>query len=358
MDSQNNTLTLKEYPLFEWLFGLILLAACAFSSVNNNGEWTVPIVTGVIGILFFALSSILIVTADRTTGTLTIRSIGLLRRKVREVPIADITAVQLEAHDSSSSSGSSTTYRIVVMTRGGEAVPLRNSYSSGRLSKEARMKKLREFLGVGGMDTSLGGLMQMASGMAQQQFQQEQESITGSQTEEHITDGVHWNLSTKAMGGSPLTQWFSPDFKWDSNFLYLTQKMQGQGSQSGLMNMMGKMLFKTSLSLFGFPPDLTPGLDSANLLSPLDSQLEPSFMAFTSDTAGARQILNPWTAMPLAAWAQSHPMTGKNASEQTAILFSPQGLYIITMGLANQDYLDELSHMGAQLVKAQGNSTV
>ena len=354
MDSQNNILTIKEYPLFAWLFGLILLSACAFTSVNANGNWIVAIVTGLLGILFFALASILIVTADRITGTLTIRRISLLRRAVREIPIASVAAVQLE----SDTSDGSTVYRIVVITRDHETIPFRSAYTSGRTAKESKVKKLREFLGVGGVDMSLGGLMQMASGMAQQQFQQEQESITGSQAEEHVTDGVRWKLSTKAMGGSPLTQWFSPDFKWNDNFLFLTQKMPGQGSQSGLMNMVGKMLFKTSLSLFGFPPDLTPGLDSANILSPLDSQLEPYFMAFTSDPARARQVLNPWAEMPLAAWAQSHPMTGKNSNNQLAILFSPKGIYITTLGLANAEYLDELAHMGAELVKAQGNSTL
>ncbi len=356
MNQQENTLTIKEYPLFEWLFGLILVSVCASTAANLHGQWIVPIVTGGLGILFFALSTILIITADRATGTLTLRRISLLRRSVQEIPIASIAAIQLETHHSHSSDGSSTTYRIVVITRDNEVIPFRNSYSSGLRAKEAKVKKLRDFLNVGGADLSLGGLMQMASGMAQQQFQQEQESITGSQAEEHVTDGVYWKLSTKAMGSAPLTQWFSPDFKWGGNFLYLTQKMQGQGSQSGLMNMMGKMLFKTSLSLFGFPPDLTPGLDTATVLAPLDPQLEPHFMAFTSEPASARRILNPWAAMPLAAWVQSHPLMSKNNTSQLAVLFSPQGIYIITLGLANAEFVGELAAMGAQLVKAQGST--
>jgi len=357
MNQQENTLTIKEYPLIEWLFGLILVSVCASTVANIRGQWMVPVVTGGLAILFFALSTILIITADRTAGMLTLRRISLFRRSAQEIPTASIAAIQLESHHSHSSDGSSTTYRIVVITRDNETIPFRNSYSSGLRAKEAKVKKLREILGVDGADLSLGGLMQMASGMAQQQFQQEQESITGSQAEEHVTDGVHWKLSTKAMGGAPLTQWFSPDFKWDGNFLYLTQKMQGQGSQSGLMNMMGKMLFKTSLSLFGFPPDLTPGMDTASVLSPLDSSLEPHFMAFTSDPASARRILNPWAAMPLAARVQSHPLKSKNNTNQLAVLFGPQGIYIITMGLANAEFVDELATMGAQLVKALGSAT-
>jgi len=355
MNSQENTLTIKEYPWFEWLFGLILISICASSAANLRDQWVVPLVTGGLGILFFALSTILIVQADRTTGILTIRRISLLKRGLQEIPITSITAVQLETHRSHSSDGNSTTYRIVVITNENQSIPFRNSYSSGRLGKEARVKKLRDFLGVGGMDFSLGGLLQNANAQAQQQFQQEQESITGSQAEEHLTDGVHWKLITRAMGGSPLTQWFSPDFKWDGNFLFLTQKMQGQGSQRGLMNVMGKMLFRTTLSLHGFPPDLTPGLETASVLSPLDALLEPHFMAFTSQPAGAQRILNPWAARPLADWVKSHPLTS-NSTSQLSVLFSPQGIYITTMGLAHVEFVEELAGMGAQLVKTQGSS--
>jgi hypothetical protein len=202
---------------------------------------------------------------------------------------------------------------------------------------------------------SLAGSFKMASGLAQQPFQQEQEAITGSQAEEHIADGVHWKLETTAFGSVPISRWSSPDFKWDGNFLYLTQKMQGQGSQGGLMSMLGKTLFKASLSLYGFSLDLTPGLDSARAFASLDAGLEPHFFAYTSDETGARQILNSWAVSPLSAWAQSHPLT-KGNTDQLAVLFSPQGVFVAMAGLVNQEFLDEVAKLGAELVKAQGGT--
>jgi hypothetical protein len=323
---------------------------------SRTGQLTVPMIVGGIGLLIFLLSTILTVKADRSTGLLTIQRAGLFRRFKREIPISEILAIQLEhsISHSSSSRRSTSVYRIVAITKGQEVIPFRNSYSSGQWAKEAKAKKLREFLGVGGADGSLGGKFQEASGKAVEQFKQEQEAITGSQETEQITDGVHWKLETKAMGGTPVSRWFSPDFRWEGNFVYLTQKMQGQGSQSGLMSLMGKMLFKTSLSLYGFPADLTPGLDSAETLAPLDANIEPHFMAFTSDPAGARQILNPWVERPLADWAQKYPLKQGNTN-QLAVIFSPQGVYLATMGLVNPEFLQELTALGVELVKAQGS---
>jgi hypothetical protein len=77
-------------------------------------------------------------------------------------------------------------------------------------------------------------------------------------------------------------------------------------------------------------------------------------MAFTSDPAGARQILNPWVERPLADWAQKYPLKQGNTN-QLAVIFSPQGVYLATMGLVNPEFLQELTALGVELVKAQGS---
>ncbi|MEW6093097.1 MAG: hypothetical protein AB1531_03940 [Chloroflexota bacterium] len=356
MDNRSNQLVIREYPIFEWFFGLLMFGIGLFAYQNKPDQLTVPIIVGVIGLFIFLLSAILTVKADRSTGLLTIQRAGLFRRFKREIPLSEILTIQLEHSIShgSSSRRSTSVYRIVVITKSQEVIPFRNSYSSGQRAKEAKAKKLREFLGVGGADGSLVGIFQEASGKAVDQFKQEQEAITGSQETENVTDGVHWKLETRAMGGTPVSRWFSPDFRWDDNFVYLTQKMQTQGSQSGLMSLMGKMLFKTSLSLYGFPADLTPGLENADVLAPLDNQLEPYFMAFSSDPAGARQILNPWVGVPLGTWAEKYPLKQGNTN-QMAVLFSPQGVYLAMMGLVNPGLLEELTALGVVLVKAQGS---
>ncbi len=356
MDNRSNQLTIREYPIFGWLFGLFMFGMGLLFYQAKPDQSAMLIIAGGIGLLFFLFSTILIVKADRSTGLLTIQRIGLFRRFKREIPVSEILAIQLEHSFSHSSSSrrSASVSRIVVVTKNQEVIPFRNAYSSGQWAKEAKAKKLREFLGVGGADGSPEGIFQEVSSRAVNQFKQEQEAITGSQETEKVTDGVHWKLETKATGGTPISRWFSPDFRWEDNFVFLIQKMQGQGSQSGLMSMMGKMLFKTSLSLYGFPADLAPGLDSAEILVPLDPQLEPHFMAFTSDPSGARHILNPWVEMPLAAWAQKYPVK-QGSSNQLAVIFSPPGVYLATIGLVNPEFLDELTSLGVELVKAQGS---
>lgn len=354
MDNPSDQLTIREYPVFEWFFGLAALAFGTFTLRADPTQYFVPIAAAGVCLLFFVLSTILIVKADRNAGTLTIQRISLLRRFKREIPVSDLIAIQLESTRSysSSSHSRSTTYRIVAITKDQQVIPFRPSYSSGSWTKEAKAKKLREFLGVGGADMSIGGMLRTASSMAAEQFKVEQESITGDQDTYQVTDGVHWKLDTKAMGSSPVSRWFSPDYQMADSFVYVTQKIQGQSSQGGLMSVVGKMLFKTSLSLYGFPPDLTPGVDNAEMLVPLDPQLEPHFMVYTSYLSGARQLLNPWTAMPLAAWAQKYPLKQGN-NNQLAILFCPQGVYVAMMGLVNPEFLQELTALGVELVKAQ-----
>jgi hypothetical protein len=355
MDNRSNELVIREFPFLQCLFGFILIGISIFTYQSKPDQITVPIITAVLGLLMFALAAILIVKADRATGTLTIQRNSLLRRFKREIPLSDIFAIQLEhsLSSSDSSSGRTSVYRIVVVTKNQEVIPFRNSFSSGQWTKEAKAKKLREFLGVSGEDLSLVSLIKTASGQAVTEFKEEQEAITGDQETEKVTDGIRWKLETRAMGGTPVSRWFSPDFSLDGNFLYLTQKMQGQDSQGGLMAMMGKMLIKTSLSLYGFAGDLTPGLDSGEVLTPLDPQLDPHFMAFTSWPDGAQQLLNSWATLPLVKWAGKYPLT-KGNSNQMAVLFCPQGVYLATMGLVNPEFLQELTSLGVELVKAQG----
>jgi len=75
-------------------------------------------------------------------------------------------------------------------------------------------------------------------------------------------------------------------------------------------------------------------------------------MAYASSSIQAPQVLNPWVGMPLAAWAQKYPLKQGN-SNQLAVLFCPQGVYVAMMGLVNPEFLQELTALGVALVKAQ-----
>ena len=360
MDNQNSRLNFRQYPIANWIIGIIFLALAAthltdLSLGPGSFNFILLILEVAIGLFLLLTGSIMIIRADRTTQMLTFSYRSLLRGSKKEVSFAEIAGIHLESNISRGSSRrAGPTYRIAAVRKDGKSVPSYFFFSNRSKDKDRIVEKLRAFIGVGGDDTGFGGPLQAASQMAGQRFQEQQEGITGSEAEEHVTDGVHWILETRAFGGMPVSRWHSLDFKCGGNFLYLIQNIEGQGAQDGLMATMGKMVYKTSMSLYGFSGDLTPNENQAVVLAPLDPQLENNFVAYTSDSSLARQILNPWAIKTLAAWAQSHPLTKNNRSDQLAVLFSPEGLYLATTGLTNPEFLDEAVKLGAELVKAQG----
>lgn len=227
---------------------------------------------------------------------------SLFRGSEKEVSFGEIAAIQLEMNNSRSNrSRSGPTYRIVAVRKDGQSIPSFFFFGRGTRDKDRIVGSLRAFIGVGGDDTGLGSPLQAVSQMARQQFQEQQEMITGDEGQEHITDGVHWTLETKAFGGMPISRWHSLDFKCDGSFLFLSQNVEGEQARGGLMATMGKIVYKTSMSFFGFSGDLTPNEDHAEVLAPLDLQLGKDFFAYTSDSSRARQVLNPAAIKALAA---------------------------------------------------------
>jgi hypothetical protein len=242
----------------------------------------------------------------------------------------------------------------------GSIIPFRNYYSSDFLLKQRRAEKLRTFIGLAeAIDETPIGILRAAPQIAQPVIERQQEALTGNNQQIRETNGVHWQLQSVAMGAAPVTRWFSPDFKMENGFLYLAQKMAGQQSVGGgFLASIGKTLFRTSMSLYGFTADDTPGMDNADTLTPLDANLEPHFTAFTNDRSAAQQILNPCVAMPLRNWAERYPLRQLQQGRfgQLIILYSPKGVYIATLNLLQPDQVDEIAALGVELVKAQGVS--
>lgn len=254
MDTQNNILTIWEYPLGEWGFGLIMLVIAGFTAIGANGDWSVTLIAGVSGLFFIFFGTILVVQADRAGGTLTIRRNSILRHYERNIPVTEIAALQLEP-----SRGSSSAYRIVVITKDNETISFRTGYSSGVSGKESKAKRLREFLGVGGEDMSTGGMLSRATNMAQQAFQEKQEALSGPEAEEHITEGVHWKTQTVAFGGTPVTCWFSPDQQCPGGFVFVAQKVAGQATAgSGRLAGMNRLFYHEIIGMVGFGRENTP----------------------------------------------------------------------------------------------------
>jgi hypothetical protein len=368
MNTQNSRLVFRDYPLFNCVVGIFFLVLAAtyipYLLKGASAANTIFVILEVgIGLFLILWGSILTVIADRTTQILTIGSRSILRGSKKEIPFAEIDAVQLEmgALPRHSSRSSGPTYRIVVVRKDGQTIPFHSYYSSGTGSKMKQVEKLRAFLGVGGTDPGFGlrAALQYGSQIAQQEYQKQQETLTGSEVEEHLTDGIHWKVQTVIFGGTPVTRWFSPDFQMPGGFLYLAQKVEGQGSSSGgPLAGLSKILYRQSMNIYGFSGEDTPGAANAEALSPLDPGLEPYFTAYTSDSGTARQNLNPWVVAPLADWATRYPLKklqGRGIFGQLAVMFSPRGVYVASMGTMIPEALEELTNLGVALVKAQGS---
>jgi hypothetical protein len=353
MDTQNNMLTIREYPLGEWGFGILMFAIAGFTAVGARGDLSISLIAGAAGVLFILFAAVLVVQADRVNGTLTIRRRSVLRGYVREIPVAIIAAIQLEA-----ARGSSSSYRIVVITKDNEVIPLRTAYSSGTTSKNARARKLREFLGVGGEDMGLGGMFQRATSMAQQGFQEQQEALSGQAVlTEHVTEGVHWKTQTVAFGGTAVTRWFSPDQQCPGGFVFLAQKVVGSPAVAGgLLGGMNKIFYHEIIGMYGFGSADTPGLESAMLLASFDPQLDPHFTVFTSDPQAAQQYL-AWSVPALVDWANRYPLRQLQSTRelfgQLVVMICPGGTYVASMGNMIPEAVQELTDLGVALVKGK-----
>jgi hypothetical protein len=251
-----------------------------------------------------------------------------------------------------------TTYSIVLEKKNGEKVPFRSFYSSSFLQKQRIVDGLRKFLELPEtVDESPIGFLRAAPVVGRMVAEQQQAALTGANVQEQVTDGIHWQLQSIGMGTSPTTRWFSPDYKTQGGFLYLTQKVTGQNSAGGFMASFGNMLFKQALSLYGFGTEATPNLDRAETIPFLPARIESCFTAFGNLKMETTQILNPWAQNPLAEWGERHPMkTIQSAGNmsQLSILFSPLGVYLVTLGALQPDQVDEITRLGVEVVRAQG----
>ncbi len=355
-------LTFRDYPVAPWLIGIVLLGFTIF--LLTKSAFITAAITGVLGLLALFLPAALTVNADRATRTLTLRYGLIIPRSVKQIPFDEIDTIRVDSsthRDHDHLNRQSTTYRLELVKKDGTTLPFRAYYSGDFLFKQHRAEKLRAFIGLAEtVDETPIGILRAAPKMVQPMIEKQQEALTGDNQQVRETNGVHWQLQSVAMGAAPVTRWFSPDYKMDDGFLYVAQKIAGQQSGGGgFLASIGKTLFRTSIGLYGFAPEDTPGLDNADTVSPLNDGLEPNFTAFTGNPIAARQILNPWVAMPLRNWAERYPLRQLQQGRfgQLIVLFSPNGVYLATLNLLQPDQVDELAALGAELVKAQGGGS-
>jgi len=197
METQSTSLVVRDRPIIQWIIGAALVILAVLNplpgmSGTDPVALIIRLVLGVGGLCFILLSPVLTVTADRPTQTLTLHSKSLLTGSHREIPFSQIEAIQLDihrVHRSSSSSNNGPSYRTVVVLTNGQVVPFHKYYSNGTMDKTKKIRKLREFIGVGGSEMGMGvfGTLNEITKQAQAALKEQQED----QKEVHVTDRVN-----------------------------------------------------------------------------------------------------------------------------------------------------------------------
>jgi len=210
-------LVIKDYPLALWVIGAALtlegvLWELAFLALQPGGFWpagrelvtpgSLPylIASGgfwpgaisfLIGAPLVLLSSALTVTADRLSGTLTLRYRSLLRSLVKDFPLTEIASVEVD-HSRSSNGRNSSAYRLTLVLTSGKRVPLRSYFSSGYGAKEQKARQLRQFMGVAETNSRPVTAFQAMRQLATPAFMLVREGAT---------EGVAWRLEKLQAAG-------------------------------------------------------------------------------------------------------------------------------------------------------------
>ena len=340
MRKNDSQLVIRDVPIFQLGLG-VLFAGVGVLVILEGGLMAFGSVFTAIGLGFLLFSSVLTITADRMTQMLKLDYRFALRRTLLEIPFDEIAGVNVERNAHGGKRGF--TYRLTLLRKDGQIIPVRSTSSSGWKGKERRADQLREFLGI--QDSN-----RIPAGVLPEELSRPAEI--------HETNGVHWRIQpmyTASSSAPTGARWHSPDFKTKDFFLFMAQKAEGQASR-GFLASMGDMFIRQALSLHGFSPEDTPGLEQAVNMSPLETDLERHFMAYTNSPSSAHHLLNSTVAGQLAGWAERRPLKqfkGGSGISQLIMLFGPNGVYLAALNLLQPNQTYELVSMGVELVKSQ-----
>lgn len=354
MQPSNGNVVIRDVPYALWIFGLVFGGIGIYMATASGAPVVFSIIFCAVGALIILLIPILTVRIDRNSGMLSLTRRGILVNSHQDIRIKEISDVYVDRKVSSDSDGTSVTYQINIVLESGEQVPLRRYYSSGYRRKESQAQLLRDAIGLA--DKSRGPAS-FSIGVPQASPVETEESAAAAQgaqeTASQQTDGVQWEIQTLTFAGTSITRWFSADVETPGYFVYIAQKQEGQGDQKGIMNLMGKMLFKQSLKMYGFDESYTPGIDTAEIFQEGDRRLLDEYFVFASSTRDAYRILNPWVISPLMGWAERYPLSKTEQQfSQMTVLYSPYGFYISVLGGLNPDETVALTDLGIELVKS------
>jgi hypothetical protein len=342
-------LTITEHPVVLVLVGVLLIFIGLFNILQKGGM--IPgLLALVVGILCaLVLASTTSITCDKTTNLMTIQYHSIIRNSVKEYPLMEIASMDVESTTSRTRSGSSRTYRLVIIQKSGSQVPLHSYYSSGFSGKKKKAQKINEFLGRNSPITTPASPLQVLSQAMHPSFQLSQEGDT---------DGIRWVVETSIKGPSNIIRWSSQDFQLPGQFLLLTQKPQGMSDfkGSGLLGGLTNLLYKEVLGVYGFQEGDTPDLEKAAPLALSDARLADDFSSFTNNPDTAQQLLTPWVSNRLAEWVQQYPLQKIQPGDdgqpgQLVILFSPERLYVVVVSKLSDEVVANIISLGVILAR-------
>jgi len=365
MEPSSNRLVLRDYPIVLWAASTVFVAGAAIFLLNSD----LPLIFLLAVILFelpmFLIFPAMTITADRQAQTLTLKYLNPLLKREKVIPFRDLREIEVERGVSSDENGgTSATYRLQAVLRDGTTVPFRSWLSSSRGGKERMARQLNEFIGLRPASEPAFETISTAGDGQVFHIKGETDEALAFEAVDQVSevqdgDGVRWDLNVRSYSGPAITGWNSLNFRVEDGFLYMVQTMPGMNAalESGALKKLSKVLasrlnpFEQSMRIYGIDPQALPGMDSAAQVD-LESRLRQHFMALSSNPTLARQLLNPWTAMPLAAWAEKYPLT-QGANNQLVMLISPYGLYLGAMGALDAVRQAELVALGVEIVKSQ-----
>ena len=350
MDAKSSELVIKDKPILLMVITVVTLGVGVYFYLRYPAYWMVLAITVVTTMVLFSVIPIVEIRADRDSRTLTITRRFPFRVTHQRLAFDDIQAIHLSSSVGYESSNK--IYRIEVMLKNGDVIPIRKVYSSGKTRKEAMAKQISDFTGIECFDPATMSPNPNQEAMLRE-YQHDQESITGPQGEEQTTDGVRWVFQTLTIGNAPLSHWHSPDVKLDKAFLFMIQKppQQNKFLEIKWVKSIGDELVRKSMKVYGFKEDDTPDLSTATLID-LPAELSQHYMGFSDEPDRVRRLVTPWVARPLLDWAVKYPISVENIENHLTIHLGPRGLSLRTPGLVNPEYLDDLIAMGVELVKS------
>ena len=340
MEQSDSQLVIRDVPILQWVLG-ILFAGVGSLVLLDGSQPVFGAIFAAVGVGLLLFSSVLTVTADRLKRMLKLDYRSALRHTSKVLSFDEIGGINVERRVSPMRGFA---YSLTLLRKDGLVIPFRSFSSSGWEGKERHADLLREFLGIRDSNRIPAGILPAELTQA---------------AEIHETNGVHWRIEPMytARSSAPTgVRWHSPDYKAPDFFLFVTQKVEGQPSQ-GFLASLGGLLIRQVLSLHGFAPEDTPGLEQAETLAPLEPALEPHFIAYTNSPSSAHQLLNSRAAARLADWAARYPLKQSKSgsgSGQLMTLFGPNGVYLAMLNLSQPSQAHELASLGVELVKSQG----